>query len=51
MSDNAHSAEEPEKDRTFTAVVVIGVALTLALGVWKDGQAAPDTSPNPKLMT
>ncbi len=51
MSDNAHSAEEPEKDRTFTAVVVIGVALTLALGVWKDGQAAPDTAPNPKLMT
>jgi len=50
MSDHAHSAEEPEKDRTFTSVVVIGVALTLALGVWKDGQAAPDTSPNPKLM-
>lgn len=49
MSD--HPVEEPEKDRTFTAVVVIGVALTLALGVWKDGRAAPDTSPNPKLMS
>lgn len=48
MSD--HPADEPEKDRTFTAVVVIGVALTLALGVWKDGRAAPDTAPNPKLV-
>lgn len=50
MSDHAHSAEEPEKDRTLMAVVVIGVALTLALGVWKDGQAAPNPAPNPKLM-
>ena len=49
MSDHA-SAQEPEKDRTFMAVVVIGVALTLALGVWKDGQAAPDPRPNPKLI-
>ncbi|MBL4846965.1 MAG: hypothetical protein JKY65_15705 [Planctomycetes bacterium] len=49
MSDHA-SEQEPEKDRTFTAVLVIGVALTLALGVWKDGQAAPNPRPNPKLM-
>ena len=29
---HGHGADEPEKDRTFVAVIVIGVALTLALG-------------------
>ena len=41
MADHAHSPADQEKDRLFVTVVVLGLALTLALGSWKDGAAAP----------
>ncbi|HBP21102.1 MAG TPA: hypothetical protein DEA08_25360 [Planctomycetes bacterium] len=35
-------AEEPEKDRAYASIVVVGLAIGLALVSWKSGTAAPN---------